>query len=146
MQRRRDSVDLTPREAVVLAALLEGNTSTGAAKAAGISRSRVDHMRIQPKFRNALAREVSGIIEVSRNRLLSCVVPALKVLVEVMLDKQTNVAVRVQAASTVINSAFRSCELASKISEVEIRAELDKIQEQLRYEQYVESHRPSETD
>jgi uncharacterized protein (UPF0147 family) len=119
--------DMSPREAKVLAALMEGCSNGQAAKLVGITKPIVARMRLTPRFRKFLAAEVQVIIETTRNRLLLAVNPALKTLIEIASDQNRPAAVRVNAASSILANAFKACELATKTNEVDIRDEIDAI-------------------
>lgn len=123
--------DLSPREARILSALLEGATNEQVGKSFGVARSVISRLRLSPRFRKHLSAEVRGIIENTRNRLFMAINPALRALVEVVQNQSNGPVARVTAAGSILNNAFKAAELCSKISEIDIRQELDAIYELL---------------
>ena len=119
--------DMNPTEARVLACLVDGMTNAQVAKATGISVGRVNNMRINPRFRAFLAREVNGIVEATRNRLLKLITPSTAVLAEILLNKGATDRDRIAAANSIINSAFKCIETSAKALEPELRDEIAEI-------------------
>ena len=89
----------------VIAALLQSGTIKEAAKAAGLS-TRAIYDRMEDKdFRAAYMAAKTDIIRAavfSINRKLS---EAVNTVSEIMSDKNTNAAIRLQAANVIINNA-----------------------------------------
>lgn len=94
----------------IISALISNNTISGAAAAAGIS-SRAIYDRMGDKdFIAEYQAAKAAIVRQSVINLNNHIAGAINTIAEVMQNKETNAAVRLQAAQTILNSAAKFAE------------------------------------
>ncbi len=98
---------MTPEvQAIVMAALLAGQTQVAAAQLAGIDKSTVRRALADPEFRAELEEARSDLLRSVIDRISSTALDAVKVLERIMKDPKATWSARVRAASKILDLAM----------------------------------------
>lgn len=99
------SMEISPKQLHVIVALLEGSTTTAAARAAGVDRKTVYRWAKEPAFvaaYNQLRHELSSAV---RNSLRAMAGDALEALRSIVNDVEVPAASRLQAINRILDAA-----------------------------------------
>lgn len=100
----------------IVAAIIGNNTITAAAEVCGISSRTINDRMKEPAFRQLYREARADILRGAVLKLNQQLTAAIDTVSEIMADKGTNSATRLQAAQTIISNAAR---LSDKLTEDE---------------------------
>src|SRR5690242_20575552 len=95
----------------LIVCLLREPTIERAAKAAGYSTRHTYRLLGEPEFKAAYAAARRDAIDQATARLQSAAGAAVSVLLMIAADKAASAGARVSAAKTILDAAYRACEL-----------------------------------
>ncbi len=110
---------LTPKQQKCLAALLTEPTIAAAAAKVGVGERTVHTWLSEPAFADAYRQARREAVRVAIGRLQQVSAGAVAVLVNVMADKATPAATRVNAAKAVIEYSLKSVEIEDLQARIE---------------------------
>lgn len=111
---------LNVSDEAIISALMQNSTTKAAADALGVRPQRLyDRMRT-PTFKAAYTQAKADIIRTAVSALNGKLAIAIETISGIMTDTNTNAAVRLQAAQTVLSYA---CKFAERVSQTEEKAD-----------------------
>jgi hypothetical protein len=117
--------DLTTKQAAAIAALLEGNTKTAAATAAGVTMRTLQRWLNEPAFTAELRAGSDGAIRAAVARLSAAADASIEAIENVRDTPTTpGAAVKLRAADALLNHALRireHADILERLSELERR-------------------------
>jgi phage terminase small subunit len=111
--------DLTTKQRAAIAALLEGQTKTAAATAAGVGRQTVSRWLNEPAFTAALREGSDAAVKLAAVKLAALAVDAIEAIEGVMNSPATpGAAVKLRAADSLLGHVLRIREQADILERI----------------------------
>lgn len=120
-----ENVTLSPRQESAIAAILAHGVLTRAAEATGVSLRQLHRWLEIPAFQAELRKQQDELRSGTVRRLQVCMLGAVDVLANVMVDTSQNAGVRISAAAKLLDAALKAAELhdlAQRVAELEALA------------------------
>lgn len=122
-----ENVTLSPRQESAIAAILAHGVLTRAAEATGVSLRQLHRWLEIPAFQAELRKQQDELRSGTVRRLQVCMLGAVDVLANVMVDTSQNAGVRISAAAKLLDAALKAAELhdlAQRVAELEYSVKL----------------------
>lgn len=120
-----ENVTLSPRQESAIAAILAHGVLTRAAEATGVSLRQLHRWLEIPAFQAELRKQQDELRSGTVRRLQVCMLGAVDVLANVMVDASQAAGVRISAAGKLLDAALKAAEihdLAQRVAELEALA------------------------